>query len=83
MTSLGDLIGDPAAIARMDNDTFDQYWQALGTLIRLAAQHAPQPATPPKRDPGSSTAAITERAGPHRAHRRRTTVQPFGFRGQP
>ena len=70
--SCHELASDPA-IAAMTDTEFAEYWQALGTVIRIRARHT-QPTTAVKlvRDPASTIAATTSLAP------RRTT--PTGFR---
>jgi hypothetical protein len=81
MTDLATLIGDTTTISQMDDAHFDQYWQALGTVIRLASQaHTPHPPPEPELAEGelSCTSATTQIAPPARDWRR-PTPKAFGF----
>lgn len=60
--TLDQLLGDDAMIGRMDDAQFDQYWTALGQVIRLAARHKAEPGPAVQdRQEMSCTSASTER----------------------
>jgi hypothetical protein len=79
-TALAELVGDSDTIGAMTDLEFDDYWKALGTVVRLACRAKPQPQTTetaPARQELSCTSASTERRwSPHQE----APATPFGFR---
>lgn len=85
MSPLADLAGDSAAIGRMTDAEFTEYWTALGTVVRLVCKARPPPAGstgPPGQDPTSVTSATIERA-PQWDHDKRPPATAFGFTRHP
>jgi hypothetical protein len=86
MSGLYDVIGDTAVIAALNDHEFDDYWRALGTVVRLSCRRAaaaereaaaaPEPEA--ARQEMSCTQASTERR-PERDFEVAPASASFGF----